>query len=147
MAGVRRERYAKDGWFVFFERMHALRPFENVLMDLYDDALEINRLADMLVEYEMEELRLMCAAGVDGVQFGDDFGTPDDVKRAVHTAAEAFDVKNGGAFFYVETDNGFPLENIRALLETIGEYRTGEMKWDEERILTAQCGMKNRKTC
>lgn len=75
MAGVRRERYAKDGWFGFFERMHALRPFENVLMDLYDDALEINRLADMLVEYEMEELRLMCAAGVDGVQFGDDFGT------------------------------------------------------------------------
>ena len=49
-----------------------------------------------------------------------------DVKRAVHTAAEAFDVKNGGAFFYVETDNGFPLENIRALLETIGEYRTEE---------------------
>ena len=219
VAGVRLERYAKDGWFGFFERMHALRPFENVLMDLYDDAPEINRLADMLVEYEMEELRLMCAAGVDGVQFGDDFGTaramlispeiwrsffkpryrrliqfakdqgkdvffhtcgyaapiledlkeigvdalwpqltaydinelahrlrslhmacalhidragvmtygtPDDVKRAVYTAAEAFDVKNGGAFFYVETDNGFPLENIRALLETIGEYRTEE---------------------
>ena len=32
VAGVRRERYAKDGWFGFFERMHALRPFENVLI-------------------------------------------------------------------------------------------------------------------
>ena len=92
----------------FFERMHALRPFENVLMDLYDDALH-----------------MACALHIDraGVMT---YGTPDDVKRAVHTAAEAFDVKNGGAFFYVETDNGFPLENIRALLETIGEYRTEE---------------------
>ena len=55
--------------------MHALRPFEDVLMDVYDNERESNRLADMLVEYELEELRLMCAAGVDAVQFGDDFGT------------------------------------------------------------------------
>lgn len=75
IARVRETRYAKDGWFGFFERMHALRPFEDVLMDVYDNEREINRLADMLVEYELEELRLMCAAGVDAVQFGDDFGT------------------------------------------------------------------------
>ena len=54
--------------------MHCVR-FEDVLMDVYDNEREINRLADMLVEYELEELRLMCAAGVDAVQFGDDFGT------------------------------------------------------------------------
>ncbi|MFR1358517.1 MAG: uroporphyrinogen decarboxylase family protein [Ruthenibacterium lactatiformans] len=53
--------------------MHCVRL--KVLMDVYDNEREINRLADMLVEYELEELRLMCAAGVDAVQFGDDFGT------------------------------------------------------------------------
>ena len=73
IARVRETRYAKDGWFGFFERMHALRPFEDVLMDVYDNEREINRLADMLVEYELEELRLMCAAGVDAVQFGGRF--------------------------------------------------------------------------
>ena len=50
-------------------------------------------------------------------------GTPEDVTRAVHAAAKAFDILNGGAYFYVETDNGFPLENIRALLDAIGTYR------------------------
>ena len=54
IARVRETRYAKDGWFGFFERMHALRPFEDVLMDVYDNEREINRLADMLVEYELE---------------------------------------------------------------------------------------------
>ncbi len=170
VAQVKKTRYEKCGWFGFFERMHALRPFEDVLMDVYDNGREINRLADMLVEYVMEELRLTCAAGVDAVQFGDDFGTsramllspevwpqltaydmpalaaklrelhlacaihidranvmthgtPEDVTRAVHAAAKAFDIMNGGAYFYVETDNGFPLENIRALLDAIGTYR------------------------
>lgn len=216
IAEIKKNSYAKDGWFGFFEKMHALRPFEDVLMDIYDDGEEINRLADMLLDYQMEELRMTCAAGVDAVQFGDDFGTaramlmspeiwrsffkpryhkmvqyakeqgkavffhtcgyvwpiledlkeigvdavwpqltaynvkelaaklrklhlacalhidragvmtsgtPEDVRRAVHTAAEVFDVKNGGAFFYVETDNGFPLENIRTLLQTIDLYR------------------------
>ena len=47
IARVRETRYAKDGWFGFFERMHALRPFEDVLMDVYDNEREINRLADM----------------------------------------------------------------------------------------------------
>ena len=216
VAQVKQTRYEKCGWFGFFERMHALRPFEDVLMDVYDNGREINRLADMLVEYVMEELRLTCAAGVDAVQFGDDFGTsramllspevwrtffkpryrrliryakdqgkavffhtcgyvepiladlreigadevwpqltaydmpalaaklrelhlacaihidranvmthgtPEDVTRAVHAAAKAFDIMNGGAYFYVETDNGFPLENIRALLDVIETYR------------------------
>ncbi len=212
--------YVKGGGIGFFERMHALRPFEDVLMDIYDNGREINRLADMLMEYEMEELRLACEAGVDGIQFGDDFGTtramlmspeiwrsffkpryrrlvrfakdqgkdvffhtcgytepilpdlreigvdsmwpqltayesadalakrlrelhlacaihidragimtrgrPEDVTRAVHEAARAFDIWNGGAFFYVETDNDFPFENIRALLDAIGTYRKGE---------------------
>lgn len=216
MEAVKRNFFAKDGWIGFFEKMHALRPFEDVLMDIYDDAPEINRLADMIVQYQLEEMQYMIDAGVDAIQFGDDFGTtramllspsvwrsffkpryqkliekakhsgkkvffhscgcimpifadlkelgvdcvwpqltaydmdalaghlrelglacaihidrakvmtygtPGDVSDAVRAAAAAFDVMHGGAYFYVETDNGFPLENIAALLHTIAEYR------------------------
>ena len=70
----------------------------------------------------LRRLGLACAIHVDRANVMT-HGTPADVTRAVHAAAKAFDVMNGGAYFYVETDNGFPLENIRALLEAIGAYR------------------------
>ena len=90
--------------------------------------------------------RLACAIHVDRANVMT-HGTPADVTRAVHAAAKAFDVMNGGAYFYVETDNGFPLENIRALLEAIGAYREeAGRKWDAEKILRARCAMKNRRT-
>ena len=80
---------------------------------------------DELTAYDMEELAarlrrlgLACAILVDRANVMT-HGTPADVTRAVHAAAKAFDVMNGGAYFYVERDNGFPLENIRALLEAI----------------------------
>lgn len=216
VAQVRRYGYAKAGWISIFEKMHALRPFEDVLMDLWEDTPEIHRLADLLVEYQLEEIRQLSEAGVDAIEFGDDFGmnsamlvppelwrhffrpryqrliqeaknlgkqvffhscgyiapilqdmgeigvdslwpqlsvyepqhlagqlrelgmacaihidranvmtrgTPQDVADSVHFWADTFDAYNGGAFFYVETDNGFPLENIAALLHTISEYR------------------------
>ena len=89
----------------------------------------VNAVWPQLTAYDMEELAarlrrlgLACAIHVDRANVMT-HGTPADVTRAVHAAAKAFDVMNGGAYFYVETDNGFPLENIRALLEAIGAYR------------------------
>ena len=89
----------------------------------------MNAVWPQLTAYDMEELAarlrrlgLACAIHVDRENVMT-HGTPADVTRAVHAAAKAFDVMNGGAYFYVETDNGFPLENIRALLEAIGAYR------------------------
>ena len=32
-------------------------------------------------------------------------------------------LKDGGSWFYVEADNGFPFENLCALVETIGQWR------------------------
>ena len=37
--------------------------------------------------------------------------------------ADAFRVMDGGAWFYVEADNGFPFDNLRALVETIALWR------------------------
>lgn len=216
IADVKQYGYAKMGWCGFFEIMHALRPFEDVLMDIYEDTPEINQLADLIVSYQEKEIAAYLKAAVDGIQFGDDFGTtcnllidpdtwrrffkpryqrlikpiraagcdvffhtcgycqdilpdlkeigvdavwpqltaykleeladslrqlglacaihidraqvmtngtPDDVRKAVQHAAKAFDVQNGGSWFYVETDHGFPLENIQALLDSIQKYR------------------------
>lgn len=216
IAKVKEYGFSKMGWVGFFEKLHALRPFEDVLMDIYEDTPEINELADKLVEHQLRELRCFIEADIDAVQFGDDFGTergmlmsaalwrhffkpryqkliapvkaagkkvffhlcgysmeilpdlkelgvdliwpqlsvyhmeelaarlkemrlacalhidrakimtlgtPEEVRRAVHFAAKTFDIMNGGAMFYVEIDNGFPFENIAALIDTIGEYR------------------------
>lgn len=51
------------------------------------------------------------------------FGTPDDVRRHIHALAEAFRPQEGGSWFYIEIDNGFPWENVTALFEAVGEYR------------------------
>ena len=50
-------------------------------------------------------------------------GTPEDVRELVKKAFEVFRMAEGGAWFYVEADNGFPFENIEALVTTILEMR------------------------
>jgi len=67
--------YARKGWVSVFEIMHALRRFEDVLMDIYDDTPEINCLADLITDYWAEVITSQIKAGADGIQFGDDFGT------------------------------------------------------------------------
>jgi hypothetical protein len=208
--------FYKTGWIGILEKMHALRRFEDVLMDIAMDTPEINKLADMITEYHAEDIRRMIALGVDAVQFGDDYGTqssllmrpelwrrfikprlarlmkpikeagikvcfhscgninellndlkeigtdsiwpqlsvydndelarhfrdiglavaihidrantmthgsPDDVRKAVDEAVRIFKPELGGAWFYIEIDNGFPYENIEALMSSIAKYR------------------------
>jgi len=49
-------------------------------------------------------------------------GTPDLVRETVGNMAEAFKVFDGGAWFYFEIDNGFPFENIEALVRAVKPY-------------------------
>jgi len=58
-----------------FETLQSLRPFEDVLVDIAEDTPEINRLADMLLDYNRVILENALAEGVDAVGVGDDFGT------------------------------------------------------------------------
>jgi hypothetical protein len=76
-AGERhRQRYFHLGGGVsLFETMQSLRPFEDVLVDIARDTPEINRLADVLVEYNAAVIVNALAEGVDAVGAGDDFGT------------------------------------------------------------------------
>jgi uroporphyrinogen decarboxylase len=71
----RRQYFHLGGGASLFETMQSLRPFEEVLIDITRDTPEINRLADMLVEYNLRIIENALAVGVDAVGVGDDFGT------------------------------------------------------------------------
>ena len=207
--------FTMKGFFTLFEKMSSLRLFEDVLMDMYMDTPEINRLADIITDYNLKAIDNLLAADVDCVILGDDFGTqtgllispdifrnflkpryqkminrvkeagklvhlhscganmelmgeiadmgidgywpqltaynleelaaflkdkkiavalhfrgeimnfstPDEVREKVKETARIFDIKNGGGWFYIEVDDGFPYENIKALFETVDEIR------------------------
>ena len=51
------------------------------------------------------------------------FGTPDDIRKMIKVYDDTFDPLNGGAWYYIEIDNGFPYENIVALVEAVQELR------------------------
>jgi hypothetical protein len=216
-AAAHRARYfLKGGWASVFEVMHAVRRFEDVLMDIQCDTPEIHRLADAITGHREQEIRWLLARGTDAIQLADDFGTQDalmlsretwrrffrprterliaparaagvpvfyhccghapellddlaemgvgaiwpqltaydepelarrcrdlrlavavhpdrshlmthgtpaEVRATVLRLAETFRMDEGGAWFYIEIDNGFPFENVRALIETVAELR------------------------
>ena len=72
---LRRNYFHLGGGASLFETMQSLRPFENVLVDILEDTPEINRLADMLLDYNLRSVENTLAIGVDAVSVGDDFGT------------------------------------------------------------------------
>ena len=53
------------------------------------------------------------------------FGNPEDVRELVLREYETFKLYDGGGWFYIETDNGFPWANIESLVKTIKEIRNG----------------------
>jgi hypothetical protein len=46
-----------------------------------------------------------------------------ELREKIIETAEIFNLKNGGGWFYIEVDDGFPYENTKALFETIDEIR------------------------
>lgn len=208
--------YFLGGGGSFFEKLIALRPFEDVLCDLMDDDEHIIELMDRLVDYYEPQIEALIRMGVDSIGFGDDmgtqenlifsldvfrrhfkpryerlmkpirdagikihfhscgqieklfpefadlgvnsvwpqlplyntpyyadmlrefklavalhtdrantmtFGTPGDVRELVKREFEIFRPDKGGAWFYIEADNGMPFENLQALVEQVYEYR------------------------
>jgi uroporphyrinogen-III decarboxylase len=204
------------GWTSILQLMTGLRKYDDVLAEIYEDDININKLADLICEYNEEEVANIIDLGVDAVQFADDFGmqntmlisptefrrffkprfkklikpvkdmgkktfmhccgyalpiiedykeigvdaiwpqiavynlkefasfcrsiemavyihpnraelmtygTPDDIKRTMYEYIEAFRPQEGGSMFYIEIDNGFPYENIKALVDVLTELR------------------------
>jgi len=79
--------------------------------------------------YDMAELAALCRAEHLAVAIHTDRanvmtnGTPAQVRELVKREYDAFRMMDGGSWFYVEADNGFPFENIEAMIETIALWR------------------------
>ena len=71
----KRDYYLLEEGGPLFEKMHALRRFEDVLMDMAVDTPEIHRVADMICDHMAARIQRALGLGADGIAFGDDFGT------------------------------------------------------------------------
>jgi len=64
-----------SGGISLFERICALRPIDEVLMDLQLQDADLLRFLDRLVDYWSDVIARLLSAGVDSIFFGDDWGT------------------------------------------------------------------------
>jgi len=71
--------YLQTGIFMLlFERVHGLRGFENTMADLYLEREKIERLADRIVEFDIQMIKNISSrfpGRIDGFSFTDDWGT------------------------------------------------------------------------
>lgn len=64
-----------NGWISIFEKLHALRPMEELFMDLFMKDPHLMAFIEKLVDYWMEAVDYYAAIGTDVYVFGDDWGT------------------------------------------------------------------------
>lgn len=106
---------------------HSCGQIGAILEDLRE--IGVTSLWPQLPAYDMGELAARCRSLGLAVAVHTDraramtAGTPEEVRELVKREFELFRMAEGGAWFYVEADNGFPFENIAALVETIKELR------------------------
>jgi hypothetical protein len=75
-------KYISTGIFMLlFERMHALRGFQNALEDLFIEREKIEMLADRIVEFDLQVIRNISArfpGQIQAFSYTDDWGTQQD---------------------------------------------------------------------
>ena len=71
---TKKEYLTFGGGISIFEKLHALRPFEEVLMDVFTEDPALLRFIDRMVEYWEQVIAAWLDAGIDVICFGDDWG-------------------------------------------------------------------------
>jgi uroporphyrinogen-III decarboxylase len=72
---IKEQKYLMGNvWFTLFERMHFLRGFPNLLIDLNRDKRKVLILADRILDIQIEIVKQWADFGVDGIAFTDDWG-------------------------------------------------------------------------
>ena len=80
-AALRAAQKHKETWYLIgeggalFETLRWVRRFELILMDIEDDTPEVNRIAEIINDYNKALARHALRLGCDAVSFGDDLGT------------------------------------------------------------------------
>jgi len=68
------KKYYTVDYICFFERLQWLRGFKNLMIDLIKLPKELSRLAEKIVNYNIERIKRWGEIGVDEVFLGDDLG-------------------------------------------------------------------------
>lgn len=71
----RKEYLVFKGWVSIFEKLHALRPMDEMLMDLATRENDIVPFLDRLTDYWAEMINYYLEIGTDVIVFGDDWGS------------------------------------------------------------------------
>lgn len=106
---------------------HSCGQISDILPDLKD--IGVTSIWPQLPLFDMETFAKRCRELELAVEIHTDrantmtYGTPAQVRDLVHREFETFKMMDGGAWFYIEADNGFPFANLEALVQTIAEYR------------------------
>jgi len=106
---------------------HSCGVVSSILPDLKE--IGVTSIWPEIPAYNMEQLAAKCRELELAVEIHSDraitmtYGTPQQVRDLIHREVDTFRVPDGGAWMYVEVDNGFPFENIEAQIETIASYR------------------------
>ena len=106
---------------------HSCGQIWDILPDLKE--IGVTSIWPQIPAYNMEDLARYCRELGLAVEVHTDrantmtYGTPKDVRELVKREYDTFRMADGGAWFYIEADNGFPFANLEALVETIREIR------------------------
>ena len=108
-----------------WERMHFLRGYEQLLMDVANGRAEVERLRDLVLEHTLIGLEKQLQCDIDGISYMDDWGTqtqlmirPDEWRRLFKPAYKAIADRchAAGKHFYFHTD-GHTLEILEDFIE------------------------------
>ncbi len=67
--------FVVEGWVSIFEKLHALRPIDDLFCDLIEEDPALLDFLERLVEHQCASIDYLLATGVDAVMFADDWGT------------------------------------------------------------------------
>lgn len=62
-------------WYLFYERLWAIRGMQNVLMDMLDHPQELKRLSRAILDHHIKAIHAFKDCGVDGIFTSDDLGS------------------------------------------------------------------------
>lgn len=93
------DRYILAAWPLgIFERVHALRPMDLVLIDLFEGDRRLFRLIDMLTDLYISVAEHYARLGADGFRFTDDWGMQDRMIIRPQTWREIFKPRYAAIF-------------------------------------------------
>lgn len=73
--GRQRDLLLKGHMGYFYQRLHFLRGFKNLMIDFMTEPPQLKKLIDMMVEEKLKLIYKWLEIGVDVINFGDDLGT------------------------------------------------------------------------